>query len=86
MHVDCLSTLGTPPIEVLWTHNNCKVTLDTPGYNLHVTDGTHFLIIQQAKSAHSGEYLCEAYNEYGDTDSFCILNVKGMMLFWANIE
>ena len=40
-------------------------------------DGVHSLLVPRATADNSGEYVCEAYNEYGDTDTFCRLAVKG---------
>jgi len=51
-----------------------------------VTHGnTHTLIIPEVFTEDSGEYVCEAYNNYGDTDTFCRLNVHAGtngFVFW----
>nr|KAG5714809.1 hypothetical protein BaRGS_000297 [Batillaria attramentaria] len=39
---------GTLPIQVYWLHNNCPVTVDTPGCILRAADGVHSLIIPHA--------------------------------------
>ena len=85
LHVTALCTLpvlpaslvGSQPIQVYWIHNNCQVTVDSPGCLLRAVDGVHSLLVPRATADNSGEYVCEAYNEYGDTDTFCRLAVKG---------
>ena len=72
-----LHLVGSQPIQVYWIHNNCQVTVDTPGCLLRAVDGVHSLLVPRATADNSGEYVCEAYNEYGDTDTFCRLVVKG---------
>ena len=39
---------------------------------------THTLIIPEVFPEDEGEYVCEAYNDFGDTDTFCRLVVKGL--------
>ena len=46
-----------------------------------LADGhTHTLIIPEVFPEDQGEYVCEAYNDFGDTDTFCRLVVKGLQL------
>lgn len=42
------------------------------------SDGnTHRLIIPEVLPEDTGEFVCEAYNDWGDTDTFCFLHVRG---------
>ena len=37
----------------------------------------HTLTLPSAGPETSGEFVCEAYNDFGDTDTFCLVAVKG---------
>lgn len=71
---------GTQPINVFWRHNNMEITADTPGITLHSADGIHSLFISSAYTINAGEYMCEAFNDYGNTNTVCRLTVKGIHL------
>ncbi|XP_052821881.1 myosin light chain kinase, smooth muscle isoform X3 [Octopus bimaculoides] len=73
---------GTHPIDIFWVHNNAEIVPDGKIYKqisyLH-NDGTSFihkLLIEEFLPEDAGEYVCEAYNTYGDTDTFCRLTIK----------
>ena len=80
---------GSQPLHVNWTHNNRPVTVDTPGCLLRAADGVHSLIVPSARRRRGddvqerdgvcggeGDYVCEAYNDYGETDTFCRVTVN----------
>ncbi|XP_076449773.1 uncharacterized protein LOC143286078 isoform X2 [Babylonia areolata] len=67
---------GSQPVQVYWMQNNRQLTVDTPGFVLRAVDGVHSLMIPSASADSDGEFVCEAYNDYGDTDTFCRLRVK----------
>ena len=49
------------------------------------TDGlVHRLIIPEVLPEDTGEFVCEAYNDYGDTDTFCFLTVRGRGDNWPH--
>ncbi|XP_052235177.1 myosin light chain kinase, smooth muscle-like isoform X3 [Dreissena polymorpha] len=66
---------GTPPIDIVWVHNNREIPHTDPVCRMVTRGNTHMLIIPEVFPEDSGEYVCEAYNSYGDTDTFCRLNV-----------
>lgn len=69
---------GAPPLRVLWFHNNVEITQDSPHFLLASLGHIHTLTLLHATSESSGEYVCEAYNEFGDTDTFCFIEVRGI--------
>lgn len=67
-------------------HNNSEIAPDGEIYKqisyLH-SDGCSFihkLFTEEFLPEYAGEYVCEAYNTYGDTDTFCRLTIKGRKL------
>lgn len=70
-----LCYLGTPPIDIVWVHNNREIPPSDPVCRMITKGKTHMLIIPETFPEDSGEYVCEAYNDYGDTDTFCRLTV-----------
>ncbi|CAI9718065.1 myosin light chain kinase, smooth muscle isoform X3 [Octopus vulgaris] len=73
---------GTHPIDIFWVHNNAEIVPDGKIYkqiSYPHSDGTSFihkLLIEEFLPEDAGEYVCEAYNTYGDTDTFCRLTIK----------
>lgn len=68
---------GSEPIDVFWIHNNREVTPQDTECQLIRDGNIHKLVIPQVCQQDVGEYVCEAYSDYGDTDTFCRLNVRG---------
>ncbi|GFO38549.1 myosin light chain kinase, smooth muscle [Plakobranchus ocellatus] len=67
---------GTPPVEVYWYHNNVAITRDSPHFLLaSLGSSVHTLTLPRAARECSGEFVCEAYNAFGDTDTFCRVHV-----------
>ena len=67
--------LGSQPVDIVWLHNNREIPTNDPVCRMVTKGNKHLLIIPEVFPEDSGEYVCEAYNEYGDTDTFCRLNV-----------
>ncbi|XP_063411104.1 myosin light chain kinase, smooth muscle-like isoform X2 [Mytilus trossulus] len=67
---------GSPPVEIVWVHNNSEVNEDHPVYRTTCSDNIHQLVIPRCKPEDAGEFVCEAYNEYGEIDTFCRLSVS----------
>ena len=64
-------------MKVCWLHGNQDITSDNKVYQL-VSDGnTHKLIIPDVFVEDGGEYICEAYNKYGDSETSCAVTVLG---------
>lgn len=71
----CCVCLGSPPIDIVWLHNNREIPATDPVCRMVTKGNKHMLIIPEVFPADAGEYVCEAYNDYGDTDTFCRLKV-----------
>ena len=69
--------IGTPPIDIVWVHNNREIPPTDPVCRMKAEGNTRMLIIPEVFPEDQGEYVCEAYNDFGDTDTFCRLVVKG---------
>ncbi|KAK3802373.1 hypothetical protein RRG08_034518 [Elysia crispata] len=68
---------GTLPVDVYWFHNEVAITRDGPHFLLaSLGQSVHTLTIPRASRECSGEFVCEAYNAFGDTDTFCLLHVQ----------
>lgn len=74
--VDLHVTLtGTPPFTVIWVRNDLPLS-DCPRFrHLELGGGRYALRLPSPLAADSGVYFCEAYNRYGDTETWCRLNV-----------
>ncbi|XP_039213555.1 hemicentin-1 isoform X2 [Crotalus tigris] len=57
---------GTPKPVIKWLHNNREITGNEPGLSI-LEDGT-LLVIASATPYNSGEYICTAINEAGNTE------------------
>ncbi|XP_026558988.1 hemicentin-1 [Pseudonaja textilis] len=57
---------GTPKPVIKWLHNNRELTGNEPGLSI-LEDGT-LLVIASATPYNSGEYICTAINEAGNTE------------------
>ena len=68
---------GSPPIDVIWIHNDREIHSNDPIFRRVSEGNLHKLVIPEVLRNTSGEFVCEAYNDYGDTDSYCMLNVRG---------
>ncbi len=69
---------GSDAIDVFWIRNNREVTPQDTECRLVSEGNVHKLVIPQVCQQDAGEYVCEAYSDLGDTDTFCRLNVRGM--------
>ncbi|KAH9524016.1 hypothetical protein Btru_047901 [Bulinus truncatus] len=67
---------GSQPIEVFWFHNNVEITYNSSHFLLASHGSVHTLTVPCVTSDSSGEYVCEAYNDWGDTDTFCLVEVQ----------
>jgi hypothetical protein len=66
---------GTPPFTVIWVRNDQEL-IDCPEFrHLELGGGRYGLRLSDAFSYDSGVYFCEAYNRYGDDESWCRLIV-----------
>ncbi|XP_046632684.1 titin homolog isoform X7 [Daphnia pulicaria] len=66
---------GTPPLKVVWVHNDSPL-VDCPEFrHLDYGDGRYALRLADPFTHDSGVYFCEAYNLYGDAESWCRLIV-----------
>lgn len=68
---------GTPPIEIVWVHKDREISFEDPVFKMKSDGNTHRLIIPEVLPEDTGEFVCEAYNDCGDTDTFCFLHVRG---------
>ena len=65
-------------MDIVWVHNEDELDPDDPDY-VQKSDGhTHRLLISAVFPEDSGTYICEAYNDFGETDSACELIVLGV--------
>lgn len=70
--------LGSLPMDIVWIHNEDELDPDDTDY-VQTSDGhTHRLLISAAFPEDSGTYICEAYNDFGETDTACELIVIGV--------
>ncbi|KAL3854884.1 hypothetical protein ACJMK2_014120 [Sinanodonta woodiana] len=67
---------GTPPIDIVWVHNNREIPISDPVCRMLHDGNVHSLVIPEVFPEDTGEYVCEAYNDFGDTDTFCRLVVR----------
>ncbi|CAM1298025.1 Uncharacterised protein r2_g737 [Pycnogonum litorale] len=65
---------GTAPIEIVWVHNDQQIVDCGEFQYVQEGDGVYSLVIQSVCLEDSGLYVCEAYNDYGDSESFCTLS------------
>lgn len=77
MYFTFIFLIGTPPVGVFWFHNNVEITRDNPNFLMASLGHVHTLSLLCTTGKYSGEYVCEAYNDYGDTDTFCFVEVRG---------
>ncbi|XP_041374354.1 myosin light chain kinase, smooth muscle-like isoform X3 [Gigantopelta aegis] len=74
---------GSQPVNVFWIHNNREILPQDSEYT-QVADGdVRKLILSRVFEQDTGEYVCEAYNDYGDTDTFCRLQVRDVEIPFA---
>lgn len=62
---------------IKWLHNNRELTGSEPGLSI-LEDGT-LLVIASATPYNSGEYICAAINEAGNTEINYSLKVYGKL-------
>ncbi|RUS90384.1 hypothetical protein EGW08_001879, partial [Elysia chlorotica] len=68
---------GTPPVDVYWYHNDVAIARENSRFTLASLDqSVHTLTIPRATRDCSGQFVCEAYNAFGDTDTFCLVHVQ----------
>jgi hypothetical protein len=66
---------GTPPLKVVWVHNDSPL-VDCPEFqHLDYGNGRYALRLSDPFTHDSGVYFCEAYNRHGDAESWCRLIV-----------
>ena len=70
---------GSQPINVFWIHDNQEILPQDVDYTLVTNGDVHKLVVNRMHKQDSGEYVCEAYNDFGDTDTFCRLQVRGRL-------
>ncbi|CAG5119621.1 unnamed protein product, partial [Candidula unifasciata] len=75
-YVIIFPSLGTPPLKVCWYHNNLEIIPGGAQYLMSSVGHVHTLTQLNASSESSGEYVCEAFNDLGSSDTFCIIEVR----------
>lgn len=66
---------GTPPFTVLWVHNDVALA-DSPEFRqFDHGNGRYSLRMRDPFVADSGVYFCEAYNRFGEAETWCRLIV-----------
>lgn len=67
---------GTPPFTVVWVKNDAELT-DCPEFRqVELGDGRFCLRLADSFTHDSGVYFCEAYNRFGEAESWCRLVVS----------
>lgn len=61
----------------MWVHKDKEINFEDPVFKMKSEGSVHRLIIPEVLPEDTGEFVCEAYNDYGDTDTFCFLCVRG---------
>ncbi|KAK6166183.1 hypothetical protein SNE40_022941 [Patella caerulea] len=68
---------GSEPINVFWIHNNKEIARDDMDYQqTSVSKNVFKLTIAKSVPGDAGAFVCEAYNEFGDTDTFCNVSIR----------
>ena len=75
----CL-TSGSSPIDVVWLRNEKEIKKNDKLYKQTSSGNVHRLIIPEAFPEDAGMFVCEIYNDFGDTDSVCKLSVVGKLI------
>ena len=76
MDTNCEILKGSPPLKVVWVHND-EPLVDCPEFrHIDYGQGRYGLRLCDAFTHDSGVYFCEAYNRHGDAESWCRLIVS----------
>ena len=67
-------------MDVCWLHNQQEIPRSSNIFEFASEGHVHKLILPEVYPEDSGMYVCEVYNDYGDEDTSCILNVKSTCL------
>ncbi|KAK3083033.1 hypothetical protein FSP39_012120 [Pinctada imbricata] len=67
---------GTFPIYVAWLHREREIPINDHDFRIFSDKNVHKLIIPEVFLEDSGKFICEVYNDHGDTETFCNLNVR----------
>ncbi len=83
-HLECRVTAKPQP-EIRWTVDG-KAVKDSDNVKIEKkTDGTQMLTIEQATETQKGQYVCEASNKAGKTQTAAQLTVKGGRILYVVI-
>ena len=63
-------------MDVCWLHNQQEIPRSSNIFEFASEGHVHKLILPEVYPEDSGMYVCEVYNDFGDEDTSCILNVK----------
>ncbi|CAG0886838.1 unnamed protein product [Darwinula stevensoni] len=77
--------LGTPPVEVIWVKNDEEIVPCGDLQYLSDGKGKFSLFIPDPVPEDSGIYFCEAYNAFGEAETFCNLTVANGMQLQSSI-
>ena len=67
-------------------HGKEEIKADSKIYETVREGNSHRLLIAEVFPEDGGLYVCEAYNEYGDTDTSCLLTVQGKGVVYCRAE
>lgn len=74
----CLS--GKPSPKVQWFKSGNPISESDPHYNLEYSCGVCTLELKSCSLSDAGTYKCRAENNLGYDETFCIVNVEGMII------
>ena len=72
-----ITVAGCKPISVCWLHGKEEIPDNSKIYSMEREGAVHRLIISEVFPEDGGVYLVEAFNEYGEAATSCVLTVQG---------
>ena len=67
---------GTPPLTVIWVRNDLPLADCAEFRHLELGQGRYALRLPDPFPNDSGVYFCEAYNRFGEAETWCRLVVS----------
>lgn len=69
--------LGIFFIEIVWVYKDREISFEDLVFKMKSDGNIYRLIIFEVLLEDMGEFVCEAYNDCGDIDTFCFFYVRG---------
>lgn len=76
--VNVIPRIGTEPLKVVWVHNDAVIKDCAEFAYVDYGRGRFGLRLNDAFTQDEGIYICEVYNSYGESESWCYLAVTDM--------